>query len=526
MKPLNINELSTEQKIGQLIIACCDSFKMDKEYIFEMLRDKRIGGVEVNYPSAEKCREEIAAVNEAAGYPVLVCRDMEQGCPGGEYKIPSMLALGITGDEELAYQFGAVTAIEAKSIGYNTVWGPQVDLIDGNAMFRIHRCLGENADFVGKMASAILRGYQDNGMVTTAKHWPSPGDKRKDGHLFENVSEYTKADLVEKTFAPYRYAIKAGQLTGVMTTHTVIPKSDSDYPTTLSEKNVAILREEGFDGLVMTDSLGMTGFLSKFGTPAECAAMAIKAGHDMVLIDRVPIKEVYESLLNAYRKGVFSEERLNDAVRRVIAAQNRTLRRAAASVSEYQAKCMERITREGVCTITSDGVKAALNNDTTKLFIVLVDNLYHSEDGKPILNGNFVTYEKYIEIRENILKKFPKSDVMLMNCLPSQKQIYDASYRASLVDEVVFITNSIPKSYAASENLTEHIIVFMESVAKKISAIVHIGNPFASQEFPHSPRVLLICGKEKIIECVDSALLVLSGDIKPIGKMSIDLRLQ
>ena len=376
MKGLDIKNLTTEQKIGQLIMACTDSYAMDREYIHTMLKEKRIGGIQVHESFPGGAKAEIDKVKEFTDYPVLIANDMEEGCPGGEYFIPSMLSLGITQNEELAYQFGAVTAIEAKRIGYNTAWGPQVDLIDGNAMFRIHRCLGQDPEFVGKMASAILRGYQDNGMTSTAKHWPSPTDKRKDGHLFTNVSAFTRDDLKEKTFAPYKYAIDNDMLMGVMTTHTIIPNSDPDYPTTLSEKNVSILREQGFDGIVMTDSLGMTGFLANYGSPAKCAALAIKAGHDMVLIDRVSIKEVYENLLKAYHDGVFSEERLNDAVRHVIEAQNRTLKSASSTVvSEYQKECISRISREGISVIVRDEVPTALSKDTTKLFIVLVDNM-------------------------------------------------------------------------------------------------------------------------------------------------------
>ena len=528
MKPLTISELTIEQKIGQLLMICSSSYKSGRDEIFQMLREKRLGGVQVPHTIEGGVREEIDRVNEAAGYPVLIANDMEGGCPGGEHRIPSMLALGMTGDEELAYQVGAVTAIEAKRMGYNTVWGPVVDLLDGNAMFRVTRCLGEDPIFVGRMAAAMLRGFHDNGMVTTAKHWPAPTDMREDGHMFAVSSSFSEKELIEKTFAPYQYIMEQGQLTGIMTTHTYCTAVDENFPGTVSEKLVSIPRKQGFDGIIMTDSLGMTGLLKKFGKE-NCAGLAVRAGHDMLLIDGMSPEEAFGYLMKSYEEGLFTEDRLNEAVARVLAAQQRTLMPATASVvSDYQKECFARIAREGMGVIVDPSSALALDPSKKKVFVVLVENLYHDQEGNVCesMVGGGVGIKEFFAIKEKILARYPDSKVVLMDRLPTHSSIYRACKFATEAEEVVFVTNAFLKAYGGSEDLTDHVINCMRAVGDKLAAVIHLGNPFAAERMPHTPRLILSTGARCLDETVDNALAILSGEWRPKGELPIKLNLK
>ncbi len=528
MRPLNIHELTTEQKIGQLLIICSSSYKNGRDEIFQMLREKRLGGVQVPYTVEGGVRGEVDAIQAAAGYPVLIANDMEGGCPGGEYRIPSMMALGMTGDEELAYQVGAVTAIEAKSMGYNTVWGPVVDLLDGNAMFRVTRCLGEDPAFVGRMATAMLRGFHDNGMVTTAKHWPAPSDMRDDGHMFSIGSAFTEKELLEKTFAPYKYIMEQGQLTGIMTTHTYCTAVDGEYPATVSERLVSIPRYQGFDGIMMTDSLGMTGLLKKFGKE-NCEGLAVKAGHDMLLIDGMTPDEAFGYLMKSYREGVFTEERLNEAVRRVLAAQERTLKPVTSmQVSDYQRQCFERIAKEGIGVVVDPDVSLVLDPTKKKVFVVLVENLYHDQDGNVCesMVGGGVGVKEFLAIKEKILARYPDSRIVLMDRLPTHSSIYRACKFATEAEEVIFVTNAFLKAYGGSEDLTDHVINCMRAIGDKLAAVIHLGNPFAAERMPHIPRLILSTGARCLDETVDHALSILSGQWMPNGTLPVKLHLK
>ena len=93
MKGLNINELTLEQKIGQLFVVRNYVDEEDRAFVYEMLKKRAVGGIQVR--AVPGCEEETARIREIADYPVLICADMERGFPASPYQIPSMLSLGI-----------------------------------------------------------------------------------------------------------------------------------------------------------------------------------------------------------------------------------------------------------------------------------------------------------------------------------------------------------------------------------------------------------------------------------------------
>ncbi len=528
MENLVLEEMTVEQKIGQLLVARGYRSEEDKKFIIEMIKKRAVGGVQVN--PTEGCDEIIAEIKEAADYPILIGNDMECGFWTSDYKIPSVASLGVIGDPELAYQMGAVTAIEAKRHGFNMIWGPVVDLLAGNAMCIVPRVLGFDKQKVSEMAAAIVKGYTDNGIMCTAKHWGSTSTKDQlDGHMFENLSDVDEETLKTRELYPYLYLMENAGLPGVMTGHGFLNKIDPIYPTTLSEKNISILRDAGFDGLLITDSFGMVGVLQKFGEDA-CYGLAIKAGNDMLLPNyRDDFKLSYERLMTAYKNGVFTEERLNEAVSRVIKTQNAALKPATAQYpSEYQKKCIERIEKEGLIAQSPSGKELSLDKSKKKLFVIVAENVYQDENGE--------TFEIAVEtsihgknvpmMKESISKRFPGSEIMVINQLPSFYQVMDVCTKALSFDEVVFITYVSSTCYCASENLTEHITNLMLSMKEKIAAVIHLGNPYAAERIPRSDRyVLCVGGDERCDKAVDNALGVLNGEYIPQGKWFEELDL-
>ncbi len=527
IKELKLEELSLEQKIGQLLVArkiTDTSDPTNREFVYEMLEKRCVGGIQV--ACDENAEREIAEIKHHADYPLLICNDMERGYPCG-LTIPSMLGLAITGDKELAYQVGAVTAIEAKRIGFNTAWGPVVDFTHGYAECVIPRMLGTNREDVAVLANEIMRGYNDNGLLASAKHWASPYDNVRDTHMFSAESNLTEKDLIEEIAYPYVYIMKNAGLNAVMTDHMRIPNVDPEYPCTMSEKIVGILRSLGHDGLMFTDSFAMIGVLQRYGVK-KCYGQAIKAGNDMILPNyRVSYKESYEYLLEAYKEGMFSEERLNEAVCRVLKAQHLVMKEPSAKEpSPYQIECFERINRDSICVIKDESTKTALNKDTKKLFVIMTENYYLNDNGVPyeIDIGGGVNSKNINAVKESILKRFPNSEILEMCQYPSTQQIERICTAATNADEVVYITFVTTRAYQAGEHLTENAVGVIESMSNKVCAVCHLGNPFATEALPHVPRLLVsVGGGEKT---VDYMMKALGGEYEPKGIMPLNLNLK
>lgn len=527
MKPLNINELTLEQKIGQLLMVRGFIDDEDRKFVYQMMENRSIGAIQVPWNLTDY-KKEIEELKKHADYPIIIYCDMERGFPPDGNTIPCAMSLSITGSEELAYQFGASTAIDAKRNGYNTVGGPVVDLLDGFNLFNVPRSFGSDLDHVSRMTSAVLKGEKDNGVLAILKHWPVAPDVWRDDHVFADKSRLTEDDVINSVLVPYKYAMEHIGVDAIMSSHSYYPAIDPIYPATLSEKLIGILRGAGYDGLLMTDSFAMMGLLQNFGE-ANGYALAIKAGHDMILPNyRTSFKQAYEYLLDAYKNGAFSEERLNEAVNRVIIAQGKTLKSASASkISDYQKKCFNTISKDSVCVVTDDAVSCELDKTTKKLFVLVKENQYSDDSGvtfeisdKDGINNKNIDY-----IKEEILSRFPSSSIVVVNQYPCAPQVEAACTASIDADDIIFITHSTSNCYTLSGEFTPQLVYLMQAVGEdKLAAVIHVGNPYPLEVTPHFPRRLIsVGGGEK---AVSRCLSALAGEYEPKGKLPFELKLK
>ena len=171
-------------------------------------------------------------------------------------------------------------AAELEPMGIRADCAPVVDLLHPH-MHKIvgDRALGETAEQVADLAQAALRGLSDGGVSGVIKHMPGHGRAEVDSHETMPVVRASRAD-VEQDIAPFRAVRHA---TMGMTAHLAYAALDDETtPATHSRKIIAnIIRGEiGFDGLLMTDDLGMKAL---GGTLASRATRARDAGCDVIL---------------------------------------------------------------------------------------------------------------------------------------------------------------------------------------------------------------------------------------------------
>lgn len=124
---------------------------------------------------------------------------------------------------------------------------------------------------------------------------------------------------------------------------------------------------------------------------------------------------------------------------RLLVAQQRTLPPAVAnSETTYQKECFERIERESICAVTDKGISAALPKNGKKLFVVLVESIYASEDRESleISDRTAITLTDYKTIKETILSKFPDSTVGFMSQRASGKEVSKICHSATKADEI------------------------------------------------------------------------------------------
>lgn len=521
MKELKLEELSLEQKIGQLICARGFIDDEDKKFVLDMVKKKCIGGIQRCF--RDKYEGFIDEVRELADYPILICADMENGYPGGEYRFPYPMGIAASNDLEFAYNLGRVTAIEAKKDGVNVAWGPVVDLAVKDSVCRVGRCFGDDINYVSDFAVEMIKGFQDEGMVVTAKHFPDGSDVKIDTHMQVGVSKLTKEELLKKDIVPYLEAMKRADLTGIMTIHKIFEKIDPKYPATLSPEVIGIIREQGFDGIIMTDSLAMMAIVQNYGEK-ECLGLAIKAGCDMVLPNyRLSYKDSFDYLMKAYNEGVITEERLNDAVRHVLEAQKKASKPATVSeVPDELKDIVEQAKQKSICFIKDEeDITPKLDKNSKKLFVLFHENLYDTEGISKELEASYL-YSKanVLKKKERFLKEFPGSEAVLINEFPNQYEIEKVCDMISKYDEVIFYIFCKTSSYLGSDNITKRAESLIKANLNKASAIIHVGNPYELEKFKGAKRILTtIYGTD----CDDYIIDALKGNFTPCGKLTVDI---
>ena len=262
------------------------------------------------------------ALARRSGIPLHMTIDFEGDfkndyMSGGIRQFPPPMGMAAIGDPKLTYKINNTIAKQLSNIGVTQMYSPvcDVNINPKNPEIGV-RSFGDDPEVCAKHAVAFVTGLQDGGIAATAKHFPGRGDSVTDAHDVLEVIKASKERMQAVELVPFKAAIAAG-VKAIMTGHSVYPAYDDKFPTTLSEKILTgLLREElGFDGVIVSDAIGMAAILKKWPLPQACA-MAIRAGCDTILLkaDDESRSQCFFGLKEAVETGFLSEERLDEAV--------------------------------------------------------------------------------------------------------------------------------------------------------------------------------------------------------------------
>ncbi len=330
--------MTAEEKCGQLFTNLfwfgVDSFSGNALTNQQILEKYHIGGARWQGGKAKQCQELLNSLQTYAKIPLLVAANCDSGgngaCSDGTY-IASGAQSEASRDPQVAYNAGYVSAREAGALGVNVNFDPCVDILFNwrNTIVNT-RAYGTNADDVIQYTSAYIDGYRAGAggdMVTCIKHFPGDGTEERDQHLVLGVNELSPEEWDASFGKVYRHHIDNG-VEMFMAGHIALPYyskmlnpglADKDIlPATLAEELIqGLLKEKlGFNGMVITDASHMLGMTSAMRRE-DYVPGAIAAGCDMFLFFN-DLEEDFNFMLNGYKKGVITEERMNDALRRIL----------------------------------------------------------------------------------------------------------------------------------------------------------------------------------------------------------------
>lgn len=346
-KPYNLNEeqikwvndtiagMSDEEKVGQLFTNLFffgeDKFSGNKLTNKEILEKYHIGGARYQGGTAKQVQELINSLQKDTKIPLLVAANCDAGGNGaandGTY-IASGAQVEASGDTTVGYNAGLVSGREEAAMGVNVNFDPCVDILKNwrNTIVNT-RAYGTNADDVIKYTNAYLEGLDQSEVIKCIKHWPGDGTEERDQHLVLGVNELSVDEWEDSFGRVYRNHIDNG-VEMIMAGHIALPEYQKALDPTLEDKDIlpATLAPEliedllktklGFNGMVITDASHMLGMTSAMRRE-DYVPKAIAAGCDMFLFFN-DIDEDFGFMLKGYQNGVITEERMTDALQRVL----------------------------------------------------------------------------------------------------------------------------------------------------------------------------------------------------------------
>jgi beta-N-acetylhexosaminidase len=224
------------------------------------------------------------------------------------------------------YRAAAAAAVEGRAMGIHLTYTPVVDIAwrPDNPAESV-RSFGGDLPLLGRMVRAYVRGYHDNGMLTSAKHFPGRGDVEnmpaKPGWAWINKPA---KDVEAQEFRAFKHGIDAG-VDFVMTEHIAVPSvtGGSDLPASVEKKLVTdwLKGKLGFKGVVTSDDLWYDHVINRFGAE-DVAVKAFEAGHDVILKPKNPAAAI-AALAAAVRSGRIPETRVDEAARKILTLKAR-----------------------------------------------------------------------------------------------------------------------------------------------------------------------------------------------------------
>jgi beta-N-acetylhexosaminidase len=328
ISPQKLHQLQLE--IGQMLMIIVPGTQLSQEKE-KTLNNGWAGGIilfDQNIESKKQIKQYIQKIQSDSKIPLFIALDQEGGevrrlrrAQGFQY-LPSLKALGKTNNLALAYTFGQLSGHQLKEIGANMNLAPVVDLnhhLPNCAINQWRRSLGSNPIQVAHMAEQIILGMKSEGILATAKHFPSESVASENPIKHIAVSSVSMDQLIHEDLYPYQFLIKRKLLDAIMISEVIYKNVDPYFPAALSSRIIQnLLRKKlGFRGITISDDLQMNAIRKHYSLSAS-TIQAVNAGIDLLLItDNVEI-QMLNILTEAVLQGKISINTIKKADRHLL----------------------------------------------------------------------------------------------------------------------------------------------------------------------------------------------------------------
>ena len=514
--------LNHKERIAQLffIRAHTDKGKAYEDSIARVIKKEKIGGL-VFFQGGPLRQATLTQHYQAQSkVPLLIAMDAEWGVGmrlDSTISYPYQMTLGAVQNNELIEKMGNLIAQDMKLLGMHLNFAPVVD-INNNPKNPVigFRSFGDDKYKVAEKASAYLRGMQDEGLLTSLKHFPGHGDTDLDSHFDLPQLPFTKQRLDSLELYPFKQLIASGA-SGVMVAHMNIPSLDStaNLPSTLSKPIVTkVLKEElGFKGLIISDAMGMKGVV-KYFPDGEADVRALLAGNDVLELSENSKRGV-KLIRRAIRKNQLSWEEINERVKKVLKAKywaglakpyQPDLQNLVPKLNRAEAVALnQELADEAVTVLTSmEGIRSLSKSKKTAII--------------SIGSGAEDVFE------QDVKNHFSNIASITVAKNASAKDLEQIEGALSNVEQLILNIHDTRKRPAPTLDYSSSVQAFLEKISPTVQATVVFASPYtlnglAKNLLNHT----LLLAYQNSAELQHAAVKILLGELSPKGKLPVNV---
>ncbi len=528
--------LSLEEKVGQMI---CEQVRGEYvpeddpgfQKILALIREYGIGALVLYGGSPQDTASLLNRLQKESALPLLVSADFEGG-PGqqitGATEFPANMALSAAGEEDLAYELGKAGAAEGRAIGIHITYSPVVDIQTrpDNPVLSV-RSFGRDVDLLGRMAGGYIRGYQENGMLATAKHYPGRGDVELIPGTEFTVNTKSAEAVVAEDFRAFQKAFEA-DVTYVMSEHIAVPSvtEGSDLPASVERKLATDwLRDRlGFQGILTTDDMWYPKVVERFGAVEACI-MAVEAGHDAIL-KPADAAAVIRGLVEAVGSGRIGIGRIDSSVRKIL------YWKARLNLHRNRFVNLERIPyRVGVKSHRDLAARIADRSIT-----LLKNDGFFPVDATKLAKAVHISVQKKeidqapAAVASKLSAAFPGIRSYFLGPYISEARYDQAAEAARKADLLLVSLFSQRTTYVDNGPLRKRDLEFLDRIfrLKPVSALVmSYGNPYLAESMKKATAIVVGYGEGGFygnqIIYADSLIRLIKGEIRPKGRIPVEV---
>ena len=386
-----LSRMTIEDKLGQLNQM---DGRRDIEKIKQEVREGTLSSImNIVDPAVTDELQRIAIEESPSGIPLLFARDVVHGF---NTVLPIPLGMAASWDDELIEAAAHNTALEATERGIRWAFAPMMDIARDPRWGRIAESFGEDTYMAGRLATAVVRGYQGENlsdptsMAACAKHFVGYGDA--EGGRDYNTTFIPPRTLRDVYLPPFKACVDEG-CASIMTSF-----NDNDgLPSTGNRWLLTeLLREQwGFEGVVVSDWGSVAGLIPHGVSPdkRDAAKQCIIAGCDVDMSSRSYLLNMKDLI----EKGEVDMAVLDEAVRRVLRLKvqlglfEHPYARKAAQSDIYSEPVLEtacRLAEESVVMLKNDGALPVAQTTRKVLVVGPMADAAYDQMGTWALDGD------------------------------------------------------------------------------------------------------------------------------------------